>query len=87
VDAGFGDMLTEPHPSMTIEVLGKTVAPHRYSLHWSGFEPDYVPKTAEQLAAARKKREDKAVEKEAAESPLFADLIRAEGYVPPKRKR
>lgn len=86
VIAGFGDMLTEPHPTMTIDVFGKTVAPHRYSLYWSGFEPGYRPQSADQLAAAREKREAKAVEKEA-EGSLFADLIRAEGYVPPKRKR
>lgn len=39
---------------------------------------DYVPKTAAQLAAVRKKREDMAVEREAAESPLFAEIPRPE---------
>jgi hypothetical protein len=86
MEAGFGDMLAEPHPTLTIDVFGKAVAPHRYSLYWSGFEPDYRPQSAEQLAAARERREQKAVETEA-EGNLFAELIRAEGYVPPKRKR
>jgi len=81
----FGAMLTEPDPSRTIEVRGETVHPHRYELHWSGFDPGYEPRTAEQLAAARAKREEKAVEKEA-EGSLFADLIRAEGPLP-KRGR
>ena len=34
VDVGLGEIPTEPHPNMTIEVFGKTVALHRYSLHW-----------------------------------------------------
>lgn len=81
----FGPMLTEPDLSRTIEVKGELVHPHRYELHWSGFEPEYRPQSAEALAAAREKREQKAIEKEAAGS-LFADQIRAEGYVKPRRK-
>jgi hypothetical protein len=48
----------------------------------------YEPRTAEQLAAARVKREERAVEREAEKNPLFADQIRAEGHVPkgPKGK-
>jgi hypothetical protein len=58
---------------------------HRYSLYWDGYETDYRPRSAEQLAADRARREQKAVEKEAAGS-LFAEQILAEGYVKPKRK-
>ena len=78
-EAGFGPMLLEPHPTRTIEVRGQMVHPHRYSLCWAPFEL-YEPQTAEQLAAARVKREERAVEREAEKSPLFADQIRDEGY-------
>lgn len=84
---GFGAMLTEPDLARTIEVRGQMVHPHKHSLYWAGYETGYAPRTAEQLAAARVKREEKAVEKEAAENPLFADQIRAEGYVPRGRRR
>lgn len=80
----FGELLTAPHPTRTFENRGQTVAAPRWSLCWSALEL-YEPKSAEQLAAAREKREAKAVEKEAADSPLFADLIRAEEYVPRRR--
>lgn len=63
-EAGFGAMLTEPDPERTIDVRGQTVHPHRYGLYWSGYDPSYNPKTAEQLAAARGRREEKAAEKE-----------------------
>lgn len=87
----FGEMLTEPDPDRVIEVKGQTVHPHRYQLHWSGFEPDYRPRSAEQLAAAREKRKAKeddahrqAVE-EAAEGSLFPEWVREEGYVPDRK--
>jgi hypothetical protein len=35
MEAGFGAMLREPHPTQRIEVRGQMVAPHRYSLCWS----------------------------------------------------
>ena len=38
------------------------------------------------LAAAREKREERAVEKEAENAPLFAALIKEEGYVKPRKK-
>jgi hypothetical protein len=79
---GFGGMLTEPHPTRTFTVKGQTHHVHRYGLYWAGYEPDYRPRSAEQLAAARRRREQKAVEKEAEERPLFADVIRPEGFDP-----
>lgn len=60
----FGSMLTEPDPNRTIEVRGERVHPHKFELHWSGFDGDYTPRTAVQLAEAREKRERKAEEKE-----------------------
>ena len=44
----FGAMLTDPDPNRTIEVRGEKVHPHLYELHWSGFEPDYAPRSAEE---------------------------------------
>ena len=85
-EAGFGEMLMEPHPTKGFEHRGQWCRTHRYSLCWGWFEPNYRPASAEQLAAAREKREAKTVEKEA-EGSLFADLIRAEGYVPKGRRR
>lgn len=63
-EEGFGPMLTEPDPERTIEVKGATVRPHRYGLFWSGYEPDYRPQSAEALAAARERREEKKDAKE-----------------------
>lgn len=72
---GFGAMLDEPHPTMTIEVRGAHVHPHRYSLCWASIET-YSPKTAEQLATLRVSRERKKVEREVKkwteEHPIFA---------------
>jgi hypothetical protein len=81
VEEGFGAMLGEKHPTKGFRHNGRWLRHGRYSLYWSGFEPDYRPRTADQLAAARARREQKAVEREA-EGSLFADLIREEGYVP-----
>jgi len=86
MQAGFGEMLLEPHPTKRFTWAGKEIAPHRFSLCWGWYEPDYRPASAEKLAAARQKRQEKAVEKEAESAPLFAELIREEGYVQPKRK-
>ncbi len=74
----FGELLQEKHPTLTVEVRGEQVPVGRYELCWSALEL-YHPKSAEQLATAREKREEQAVEKEAQAHPLFADLIRAEG--------
>lgn len=86
-EAGFGEMLMEPHHSKGFEHRGQWIPYHRYSFCWGCFEPDYRPQTAEQLAAAREKREQKAVEREAESAPLFAQLIRSEGFVPKRRER
>lgn len=93
VEAGFGDMLMEPHPTKRFTWAGKEIAPHRYSLCWGWFEPDYRPKSADQLAAARAKREDKAerkwqeaVEKEASGS-LFPDWVREQAEEQRKGRR
>ena len=76
------DMLDEPHPTRTFTHKGQVVPIHRFEIHWSGFEPNYRPASAEQLAAARAKREAKAerrwqeqVDREA-RSSLFPDLVR-----------
>lgn len=85
VEEGFGAMLHENHPTRTFEHKGACIPCGRYSLFWAGYEL-YKPQSAEALAAAREKREAKAVEKEA-EGNLFADLVRAEGYVPKRGRR
>jgi hypothetical protein len=72
----FGELLQEPHPTRTLEVRGQQVPCPRYSLCWSALER-YEPRSAEQLAAARVKRQQRAIEKEAQEHPLFAEQIRA----------
>jgi hypothetical protein len=74
----FADLLTEKHPTKTVEVKGQHIPVGRYELCWSALE-QYHPRSAESLAAAREKREERAVEKEALANPLFADQIRAEG--------
>ncbi len=61
--AGFGSMLFEPHPTDTIEVRGKQVHPHRYSLCFAPYDL-YRPMTAEQLASLRASRERNRVERE-----------------------
>lgn len=53
-DEAFAELLVEKHPTKLI---------YKHQVHWSGYEPDYRPKTAEQLAAAREGRERKADEK------------------------
>jgi hypothetical protein len=77
----FGSMLLESHPTMRIEVKGQSVAPHRFNLCWTPLET-YSPRSAEQLAAARAKRErnksERAERKWAKDNPLFADLFRSE---------
>ncbi|MBY0459087.1 MAG: hypothetical protein K2V38_17260 [Gemmataceae bacterium] len=62
-----------------------------HELYWSGYEADYRPRTAEQLAGAREKRAAKAEEaerqvwEESLKDNLFADLIRAEGFEPRRK--
>ena len=81
-EAGFGDMLMEPHPTKGFEHRGQWCRIHRYSLCWGWFEPDYRPQSAEQLAAARAKREEKAEAKwqaeveEQASGSLFPEWVR-----------
>jgi hypothetical protein len=74
-EKAFGPMLLEPHPTRTIEVAGKHVHPHRYSLCWAPIEI-YHPRSAEQLAALRASRERGKQEREqkkwAEENPLWA---------------
>lgn len=75
-EAGFGDMLYEPHPTQGFtDQTGQFHHFHRYSLCWSGYEI-YEPRTAAQLAEARARREERAVEALAEAQPLFADEIR-----------
>jgi hypothetical protein len=83
---GFGDMLFEPHPTRGFEHQGKRVAYHRYSLCFAPYH-EYKPKSAEQLAAARSRREERAVERFAEANPLFEDQIRAEQAQPERRRR
>jgi len=84
VEAGFGAMLDETHPTLGFDLRGQWIPYRRYSLFWAGYEA-YSPKTAEQLAAAREKRQQREVEKEAQANPLFAEIIRAEGFVPRRK--
>jgi hypothetical protein len=81
----FGELLEEKYPTKTVEVRGERVPVGRYELVWGALET-YHPRSAEELAAARARREEKAVERAAEENPLFSEQIRAEGYVP-KRSR
>ncbi len=82
----FGELLHEPHPARTIEVRGQQVPCPRYELCWSALEL-YEPRSAEQLAAARVKREHHGIENEAQKNPLFAEQIRAGDWRPEKRRR
>ena len=75
-EAAFGDMLLELHPTRGFEHRGKFCRIQRYILCWGSFEL-YHPKTAVQLAKARARREERAIEKAAQDNPLFAEQIRA----------
>jgi hypothetical protein len=81
---GFGEMLFESDPVRGFERDGVFAHVHKHSLYWAGYEPGYRPQSADSLAVAREKRQQKALEKEA-EGTLFAEQIRAEGYVPKRR--
>jgi len=82
---GFAAMLFEPHPTLGfVDQTGKWHAYHRFSLYWAGFEL-YEPRSAESLAASRVKREERKIEKQAEEFPLFAVQIRAGDLRPEKR--
>lgn len=89
-EEGFGAMLDERHPTMTIEVRGERVHPHRYSLCWSDI-PLYEPKTAEQLAALRESRTRKRAEREekkwTEENPLLAWAETEKARKPEERDR
>jgi hypothetical protein len=82
----FGELLTEKHPTLTVEVRGEQVPVDRYELCWSALEL-YHPRSAESLATAREKREARAVEKEAEDNPLFAAQIRSGVLKPEKNPR
>ncbi len=77
----FGDLLHEQHPTRLLEIKGTLVPAPRYSLVWSALER-YEPKSAEALAAARVVRErnkaERAEQRYAEETPLFAMIDRAE---------
>jgi hypothetical protein len=77
MEAGFGDLLLAPHPTRFFEHNGKKVAGHRFSLCWAGYDL-YEPKSAEQLAemrARREQRREEKADKEFAEGyPLFARM-------------
>jgi hypothetical protein len=81
-EAGFGETLMEPHPTMGFEHRGQWCRIHRYSLCWGWYEADYTPASAEKLAAAREKREEKAEAKfqkevdEVANSSLSPEWVR-----------
>jgi hypothetical protein len=81
----FGELLTEKHPTKTVEVKSQQVPVGRWELCWSALER-YAPRSASSLAAARVKREEKAVNKLADENPLFQDEIRAGEMQPDKRR-
>lgn len=81
----FGELLHEAHPTRTIEIKGRHVPCPRYSVGWSALEL-YEPRSAEELAAARVKREQRAIKNEAQENPLFAEQIRS-GQCRPEKKR
>jgi hypothetical protein len=82
----FGELLKEPHPTRTIEVRGEQVPCPHYTVYWSAVER-YAPRSAEQLATARGKREQRAVEKDTQANPLFAEQIRAGEWRPEKKPR
>ena len=68
----FGELLHEPHPTRTLELPnGQVVPAPRWTLCWSALER-YEPRTAEQLAEGRAKREQRAIETEAQQNPLVA---------------
>ena len=71
---GFGSLLTEPDPVRGFHDKGGVFHyVHKHSLYWAGYEPDYRPKNAEQLAAARARREQKAEDKERKEIDALAE--------------
>lgn len=78
--------LTEQQLRQVVDEI-ETYPIHRYGLYWSGYEPDYKPRTAASLAAARERREARVVEREATNAPLFAEVIREQGYVKKGRRR
>ena len=77
----FGDLLTEAHPTKTMEIRGEQVPIGRYELVWSAIEL-YKPRDAEALAAARVVREknkaERADRKFAEDHPLLAFAERAQ---------
>lgn len=54
---------------------------HLFCVHWGGSESDYRPRSAANLSKTRERRQERAVEREAEAAPLFANLIRDEGFV------
>jgi hypothetical protein len=82
----FGELLTEKHPTRTVEVQGRQVPAGKYELCWAALER-YEPRSPAALAAARVKREERAVERLAVANPLFQEQIRAEQARPERSKR
>jgi hypothetical protein len=83
-EAGFGDMLLEPHPTRGFEHQGTWCGIHRHSPCWAPFELNR-PRSPEQLAALRVSRErgkaERAEAKGRADAPLFtvwAERLQAE---------
>lgn len=91
---GFGAMLTEPDPVRGFnDNEGKWHFVHKYALHWGPYETSYTPRTAEQLADARERREEKKeakwqeeVKQEAAAS-LFPEWIMEQAEEARKQKK
>ncbi|WP_157369951.1 hypothetical protein [Zavarzinella formosa] len=86
-ESGFGAMLTEPDPTRGFMHKGQSCRVHKFSLYWAGFEAGYVPRTAEQLAAARVSREERKVEVAAQDNPLFSEWVRAGEMMPVSKGR
>ena len=83
---GFGAMLTEPDPVRGFhDKEGQFHHVHRFALYWGGFDTSYAPRSAQQLADARERREEKAEAKalaaieKVAEGSLFPDWVRQVG--------
>src|SRR4051812_9854740 len=58
MEAGFGELLLQPHETRGFEHKGVFCRTHKFSLCWSGYEL-YHPRSAEDLAKLREIREHK----------------------------
>ncbi len=91
---GFGAMLTEPDPVRGFnDKKGVFHRVHKHSLYWAGYETEYAPRTAEQLADVREKREEKAEAKwqneveEQAKNSLFPEWIKEQAQEQREQKK